>query len=124
MTAAGAVHHERRLLRFGLDRHIACARPRHRLADRLGIGPVILVPAHLGFNVPRRDEADVMAEIAQLTRPVMPAGAGLQPDEPGRELGEKRDHMSAAQAPLEEDRSCCVDTVHGIRSLPGRCPRL
>jgi hypothetical protein len=40
---AGAVHHERRLLRFGLDRHIACARPRHRLADRLGIGPVILV---------------------------------------------------------------------------------
>jgi hypothetical protein len=83
---AGAVHHERRVLRFGLDRHVSCARPRHRLADCLGIGPVILVPAHVGFNVPQRDEADVMAEVAQLTRPLMRSGAGLQPDEAGPRL--------------------------------------
>jgi hypothetical protein len=42
----------------------------------------------------------------------MRSGAGLQPDEAGRELGEKRDHMSAAQAPLKDNRSCCVDPVH------------
>jgi hypothetical protein len=39
---------------------------------------------HVGFNVPRRDEADVMAEVAQLTRPVMRAGAGAsRRPEPG-----------------------------------------
>jgi hypothetical protein len=42
----------------------------------------------------------------------MRAGAGLQPEEAGRELGEKCDHISAAHAALKEARSCCIDTVH------------
>ena len=45
---AGAEHHAVRLLRLVLHRHETHARPLRRLADRLGIGQVVLLPLHEG----------------------------------------------------------------------------
>jgi hypothetical protein len=61
----------------------AAGTPRKRVLPRHEAEQV-LVPAYVRLDVPRRDESHIMVEIAQLKRPMMRAGAGLQPDEAGR----------------------------------------
>jgi hypothetical protein len=56
----GPMQGKNRLLIDGLDWHEAHVRPRHRFADRLGIGGIGLVPLDIGLDVLRRDQPDVM----------------------------------------------------------------
>ena len=69
-------HHA--LLFAGLDRHEAHARPRRRLADRRGVGGVVL--AALAFHAVRRDEVRrnqprIQPQRAQPARPVVRAAS-------------------------------------------------
>ena len=48
---ARPVQHQHRLLLGGLDRHEPHRRPRHRLADRLGIGRIGLATLDVGLHV-------------------------------------------------------------------------
>ncbi len=57
----------------------------HGLADRCGVGSVVLLAAHVGFDISRRHQPRVMAKLDQLARPVMRRTAGLEPDNAGRQ---------------------------------------
>jgi hypothetical protein len=57
------------LLLLGLDRHEPQARPLHRLADRLGVGPVVLLALDVGLDVLRRHQAHRVAEPGDLPCP-------------------------------------------------------
>src|SRR5215472_8093800 len=70
-------HDAVRLLLFGLDRNEAHARPLGRFTDRLCIGGIILLPLDERFDVGRRDQAHMMAQLSDLTRPVVRAGTGF-----------------------------------------------
>ena len=54
------VQHHHALLLRRLDGHKAHRRPRHGLADRLGIRGVVLAALHIGLDVLRRHQADLV----------------------------------------------------------------
>ncbi len=62
---ASAMHDQHALLLFALHRHEAHVRPRHRLADRLRIGRVVLAALEVGLDVARRHQPDLMAKRRQ-----------------------------------------------------------
>src|SRR5271157_2406978 len=71
-----------RLLCFVLYRNETHARPLSRLADRLGIGGVVLSPLHERLDVGRRYQSDRMTKLRDLSSPIMRATAGLQSNQP------------------------------------------
>lgn len=90
---ASPMQDEHRLLHFRLDWDKARARSGHRLADRLGIGSIVLVPLHVRLDVMRRHQADVMAEGPELAGPVVGRPACLHADEAGRQLSEEANDL-------------------------------
>src|SRR5688572_36615 len=73
---AHAMQHEGRLLRLALHRDEAHRGPGHRLADRRGIGGVVLAPAEVGLDVLGGHQPHLMPQSAQLAGPEMRRGAG------------------------------------------------
>ncbi len=71
------VHHESRLLLLGLDRDEAHARPGHGLADRLGVGRVVLAALDVGLDVVRGHEAHIVPERPNLACPMVRGSARL-----------------------------------------------
>ena len=69
-----------RLLLCSLDRNEAHARPLRRFTDGLCIGGIVLLPFDERLDVGRRDQAH-MAQLSDLTRPVMRTGAGFHRDD-------------------------------------------
>lgn len=94
---ACSMHGERRLLFGRLYRHEPHRRPRHRLADRLGIIGVGLTALDVGLHIGRRHETNIVPERNQLARPVMRRPARLHADQASRQLGEERQHLSPPQ---------------------------
>src|SRR5215471_16840357 len=86
---------------FALHQHKAHRRSLRRLTDRLGISSIILLSLHKRLHVSRRDQADRMAKLADLTRPVVGAAASFHRHHARRLTGEKRKHLLAPQ-PLAE----------------------
>src|SRR5215467_13514425 len=75
---AGAEHDAVCLLLFGLDRNKAHARPLGRFTDGLCIGGIVLLPLDERLDVGRRDQAHMMAQLSDLTRPeCAPAQASI-----------------------------------------------
>ena len=72
------------LLLLVLDRDEAHARPLRRLADRLGICGIVLLPFHERFDVGGRDQTHCVTQRAELTGPVVRPGARLHRDNAGR----------------------------------------
>jgi len=72
-------------------------RPCHRFADPGGVGRVILLPAHIGFDIGRRHHPRVMAKLDQLARPMMGRTAGFHTDKTLGQLGEEGQHVLAAE---------------------------
>jgi hypothetical protein len=70
-------------------------RPDHGLADRLGVGGVVLVRLDEGLHVLGRDQPDLVAEGLQLPRPVVRARAGLDANQARRQPGEERGDLAA-----------------------------
>ena len=91
----GPMQHGRGLLLDRLDRDEAHGRPDHGLADRLGVGGVVLVRLDEGLHVLGRDQPDLVAEGLQLPRPVVRARAGLDADQARRQPGEERGDLAA-----------------------------
>src|SRR6516165_2756162 len=88
---AGSKHDAVRLLLFGLDRNEAHARPLRRFTDGLGIGGIVLLPLDERLDVNRRDQAHMMAQLSDLTRPVMRTGIGFhREDAPGLRCSETK----------------------------------
>src|ERR1700722_19375418 len=85
----GSKHDAVRLLLFGLDRNEAHARPLGRFTDGLCIGGIVLLPLDERLDVGRRDQAHMMAQLSDLTRPVMRTGTRFHRDDaPGLRCSE------------------------------------
>ena len=108
----GAVDGQRRLLRFALDRDEPHRRPGHRLADRRGVGRIVLVPLAVGLDVLGRHQPDLVPEGRELTRPVVRRGARLHADQTGRQPGEERCHLAAPQRLAQHHLARTVHCVH------------
>jgi len=94
-----------------LHRHETHRRPGRRLADGFGVGLVGLAALHMGLDVRRRHDADLMAERRQLPRPEMRPRAGLHPDEAGITMRKEVQNLAAAELALQHDRALRVDSV-------------
>ena len=82
-----------------------------RLADRLGIGGVGLVPLDVGLDVLRRYEPDLVAKSGQLPSPVMGARAGLHSDDAGWQFGEKVKQPAARHPSADDHLAGSIDAV-------------
>jgi hypothetical protein len=76
----GLVHHQDGLLVDRFDGDEAHGRTGRRLADRFGIGGIGLSAHDVGPHVGRRHQLHRMAQLADLTRPVMGTRARLHPN--------------------------------------------
>ena len=89
-----------------------CAPPSQpRLADRLGIRRVVLVPLHVGLHVIGRHDAHHVAESLQLASPVMRCCARLNANQTGRLLPEERQNLAAPQLSADHGLTRDIDTV-------------
>jgi hypothetical protein len=102
----------RRLLHLGLDRDKAHRGPAHRLADRLGIGRVVLVAPHVGLRIGRRDQPHVVTQLGDLARPIVRRRARLHPDQAWRQLGKERQNLPSPHRATERYHSRCINPVH------------
>src|SRR3954462_5103992 len=116
-----------RLLLLAFHRHEAHARALGGFADGLGIRPVVLLPLHVRLDVGRRDQAHGVAQLAELTRPVMRPGAGLHRHRAGRLGGEEFEHLRPHQALAEHHtagRVCPVRLENPLRNVQSDCVNL
>ena len=81
-----------------------------RLADRLGIGHIVLVALHIGFHVVGRHEAHLMAKRGQLASPMVRRRAGFEADQARRNPGKEREDLAASQ-PLDRDLTLPVSST-------------
>jgi hypothetical protein len=99
---AGPEYDAVRLLRLVLDGHKAHARPLCRLADRLGISRVILLPLHERLDVGRRDQPHCVAQLADLPPPIVRPCASFHRDNAGRLCRQKPKQLGSREALAEQ----------------------
>src|SRR5262245_42584300 len=100
------------LLVSRLDRHKAHRRAPNRLADRFGIGGIVLVALDVRLHVLRRHQSYLVAKRAQLPRPVVRRRARLQANQTGRQSTEERLNLRTPKLLAKNRRSLCIDPVH------------
>src|SRR5215813_164522 len=99
---AGAEHDAVRLLLFGLDRNEAHAWPLRRFTDGLCIGRIVLLPLDERLDVDRRDQAHMMAQLSDLTRPVVRPGTGFHRNDAPRLRCYETEKLRASDALAEQ----------------------
>src|SRR4051812_25103752 len=98
-----------RLLTFHGDE--AHGGPLGGLADRLRIGHVVLLSLDERLHVRRRDQLHRVAELGDLAAPIMRAATGLHGHRAGRERGQERQKLGAAQLLAKDNSSRAVGSV-------------
>src|SRR5512133_2307694 len=78
------------------------------LADRLRIGHVVLLALDERLHVRRRDQLHRVAELGDLTPPVVGAATGLHGHRAGRQRGQERQKLAAAQLLAKDHRTRAV----------------
>lgn len=86
---------KRRLLIGRLYRHEPDIRTPNRFTHGFGIVVVILAAFTVWFDELDCDNPHVVAELFELTSPVVSTAAGLEADQTGRALGHEREQLSA-----------------------------
>ena len=104
--------HQLTLLLGRLDRYEPHGWTPHRLADRLGVGGIVLVALDVGLHILRRHQTNLMPELRQLARPIMRRGASLHADQARRQSFEERYHLAAAKLLSDDDLLGRVDAVN------------
>ena len=85
----GSMQHEGALLLRALDRDEAHRRPCDGLTDRSRVRGIVLLSAQIGFDIGRRDQADIVPEGHERAGPVVSRRAGLHPDQARRKGAEE-----------------------------------
>ena len=107
-----AMQHQGRLLLRRLDGYEPHARARDSLADRGGIGRIVLGAPDVSLHVARRHQTHGMSELGQLSRPVVGRRARLHADQTWRQLLEKLDDLPAAELPRDDNLPILVDAMY------------
>src|SRR5258708_29534125 len=92
-----------------LDWHEAHGRPCYRLADRLGIGRVVLVALDVSLHVGRRHQPHRMPNRAEITGPVVRCRARFHADKAGLELTEQFQQLIAADLAPQHGSAVLID---------------
>jgi len=106
------MQHQSALLFGRFDLHKTHSRTSHSLADRLGVGGIILVALDVGLHILRRHQTNLVAELRELTRPVMGRSAGLQADKARRQRFEECQHLATPKLLPNDDLLGPVDPVN------------
>ena len=104
--------HQSALLLRGLNPHKAHGRPTHGLADRLGVGSIVLVALDVGLHVLRRHQPHLMAELREFTRPIMCRRAGFHADKTRCQRLEERQHLTAPKLLPDNDLFVAIYSVN------------
>src|SRR3954463_5381954 len=99
------------LLVRAFEGHKAHGRALGGLADGLRIGHVVLLALDERLHVRRRDETDRMAELGDLAAPVVGAATGLHGHRAGRQRGQERQKLAAAQLLAKDHRARAVSPM-------------
>jgi len=92
--------------------HEAHRRPYNRLANGLGIRSVVLVPLDVSLHILRRHQPYLMAQRAQLPRPVVRRRTCLHPHQTARQSTEERQNLRPPKLLAQNRPSCCIDPVY------------
>src|SRR4030095_4086498 len=95
-----------------LDRHKAHRRAPNLLANRFGIGGIVLVALDVRLHVLRRHQSHLVAKRAQLPPPVVRRRARLQANQTGRQSTEERQNLRTPKLLQQNRRSLFVNPVH------------
>lgn len=96
-----AEHHPRRLLLLALDRDEAHVRALRGLANRFGIGGIVLLTLYERLHISRRDQPNLVSDRHKLACPVMRAAACLHRDQTARLLPHELQQLASAQPAAE-----------------------
>ena len=92
------------LVIFGsLNPHETHGRTPHRLTACLRVGGIVLIALDVGLHIRCRHQADLVAQLRQLTRPMVRRGTGFHADEARRQSFEERDNLAAAKLLSDDD---------------------
>lgn len=94
---AHAKHHGRALCLLTLHRNKAHRRARRRLANRFGIGHIILLELHEGFDLGRQNELHLMAQCADLAAQICAPQQARMATTQGRQLSKKLNDLILSQ---------------------------
>src|SRR3954452_20432996 len=81
------------------------------LADRLRIGHVVLLSLDERLHVRRRDQLHRVAKLGDLAAPVVGAATGLHGHRTGRQRGQERQELAAAQLLAKDHRARAVSPM-------------
>ena len=104
--------HQPALLRGRLNLHKSHGGTTNRLADRRGVGRIVLVALDVSLHVFRRHQTNLVTELSQLTRPIVRGGTGVHANEAGRQSFEELHHLTATKLFPDYDLLGCIDAVH------------
>src|ERR1700722_18758000 len=104
----GPMQRQATLLLWRLGRDEPHVWPGDRLANRLGVSSIVLVPLHIG----RRHQTYGVAKRLELARPMMRRRAGLDTDQARRQLLEEDQHVASLELTTHDHIARRIDAVN------------
>ena len=108
----GTVQRQAALLLWRLGRDEPHVWSGDRLADRLGVSGIVLMPLHIGLHVGRRHQANDMTKRLEFTRPIMCRRAGFDTDQARWQLLKERQHIAALELPADNHHTVSIHAVN------------
>src|SRR6516162_3112934 len=115
---AGSEYNAVRLLLFGLDRNEAHAWPLRRFTDGLCIGRIVLLPLDERLDVGRRDQPHMMAQLSDLTRPIVRTGTSFHRDDAPGLRCEETEKLRASDALAKQHMPGGIRSMYLENVLP------
>src|SRR6202022_1703156 len=119
--------HQPALLLGRLRPHKSHPRPANRLAYCLRVSRVVFVALDVSFHILRRHQPNLVAELRQLTCPVVSGGTGIHSDDAMRQSCEELHHLTATKLFPDDDllgRIDAVDLKHVLGYIQTDCGNL
>src|ERR1700729_1337237 len=108
----GPMQHQATLLLWRLGRDEPHVWPGDRLANRLGVSSIVLVPLHIGLHIGLRHQTYGVAKRLELARPMMRRRAGLDTDQARRQLLEEDQYVASLELTTHDDIARRIDAVN------------
>jgi len=109
---ARAVKHQTTLLLRRLcwrEPHVGSG---NRLANRLGVGHIVLLPFDIGLHVGRRHQPNGMTDRLKFARPMVRRGASLDANQAWRQLLKERQDVATLQLAADDHLAASVNAVN------------